>query len=159
MLKGTILEKRLYTNLQAKQNSSFYGMFSRRFLLWFFTENLKIWLAAHSLSNPSISEIFLIFLISTVLSSLQNQAQNVEGYNLGQRVVHKFRKLSKIGLSMECFPEWLFAIFYRKRPTSSFWVAGWALPIGSKHFRAFLGFPNFLILKFFGNSHIYFLVI
>ena len=58
-------------------------------------------------------------------------------YNLGQKIVEKFTKLSKIGLSMACltnhFCNHLAAIL-----RFVFWEAAWLLAIISKHFRDFL---------------------
>ena len=59
-------------------------------------------------------------------------------YNIGQKVVDKFTKLSKKGFSMECFTADFLQFFFRKTSRFGFWVADWVLIIRSKHFRDFL---------------------
>ena len=58
--------------------------------------------------------------------------------NLGPKVGDKFKKLSKIGFSMECFTADFLQFFLPKNVKISIWVDGWVLAIKPKHFRDFL---------------------
>ena len=65
-------------------------------------------------------------------------------YNLGQKVVDKFTKLSKIGVSVECFTADFLRYFTEKYYILPFvWTAGY-LPSNPNIYGIFLKFPNFL---------------
>ena len=70
-------------------------------------------------------------------------------YNLGQKVVDIFTKLSKIVFSMECFTTDVWQFFTKKGQNLAFgWLAGYSPPNPSKSFG-----------NWRGNSYIHFLVI
>ena len=60
-------------------------------------------------------------------------------YNPGQKIVEKFTKLSKIGLSMECFIAecFIFRNFLEQVLKFDSWVTGWVVAIKSKYFTDF----------------------
>ena len=63
-------------------------------------------------------------------------------YNLGQNIVDKFTKSSKIGLSMECFAADFLRFFTEKRQNLAF---GWPVEYSNPSISGiFLEFPNFL---------------
>ena len=65
--------------------------------------------------------------------------QGPKGHSLGQGVVDKLTKLSKIDFSVECFTAYFFfSIFYRKVSKFNFWLGEWELAIKSKYSRVFL---------------------
>ena len=71
--------------------------------------------------------------------------------NPEQNILDKFKKLGKIGFSIECFT----ADFQAQLSKFSFCVAGWVLAFNSKYFRGFLEmtlFPKILSLKSCGKS-------
>ena len=49
-------------------------------------------------------------------------------YNLGQKFVEKFTKLSKLSFSKECFIDG-FSLVSSKTVKIFFWVAGWGLTV------------------------------
>ena len=64
--------------------------------------------------------------------------KSVSSYNLGQKVGDNFKKLNKLGFSMECFTSNFVKNFYKKLPKFCFPVDGWVLAIKSKYFKDFL---------------------
>ena len=76
-------------------------------------------------------------------------------YNLGQKVVGKFTKLSKIGFSMKCFTAVILLLFTEKRQNLVFgWLAEYS-PSNPSISGIFLKFSNFLrseVLK--SDSHL-----
>ena len=60
-------------------------------------------------------------------------------HNPGQKIVEKFTKLSKIGLSMECFIAkcFIFRNFLAQILKFDSWVTGWVVAIKSKYFTDF----------------------
>ena len=71
-------------------------------------------------------------------------AMNFMGYNLGQKVGDKLMKLSKIGLSMECFTADVLQFFTEKRQNLAFgWTAEY-LPSNPRNPGIFLKFTYFL---------------
>ena len=68
---------------------------------------------------------------------LLNQYRNIEQmYNLGQKAVDKFAKLSTIGFCTEYFTAG-FLLLYQKTSNFGFGLTGWVLLIKSKHFSDF----------------------
>ena len=72
--------------------------------------------------------------------------QGPKGHSLGQGVVDKLTKLSKIDFSVECFTAYFFSIFYRKTSKFDIWRGEWELAIKSKYSRIFLEIFYFFFL-------------
>ena len=72
--------------------------------------------------------------------------QGPKGHSLGQGVVDKLTKLSKIDFSVECFTAYFFSIFYRKASKFDIWRGEWELAIKSKYSRIFLEIFYFFFL-------------
>ena len=85
-----------------------------------------------------------MLIFSKMFSFNLKDVWSTNTYNLGQRVVDKFTKLSKIDFSVGMFLNWFFAIFYRKASKFGLWVDGWILGSNPSISGIFLKFPNFL---------------
>ena len=69
---------------------------------------------------------------------------SVSSDNLGQKVVDKFIKLSKIGFSMKCFTADILQLFTEQRQNLAFrWPVEYS-PSNPSISGIFLKFPNFL---------------